>query len=697
MLEQCFMILGTACVVAGTAHAAESASFRFEDDPLNTTQTAEGTSDSYRWRESAVSWQSFTNDQLRESGDATQESPADTGNTPATPTRNEGGGRRAESGSATPKEALQTISPAENEEKLPDPPRALESPPPADSLSPFVADAENRQVPTGVPTDRARVPDGRDTLVSLPPVSANPSLTPLPEALSLAEPSGMSLTAQLLDAAMPASLTTGTAAMIVGLIGIGSFAFFSLKRRKVMRQRRLLRAVHVRSGKKLPRRHCQKDAHAWRITFLFILLLGSILPPTAAAESSVPQRLHYGGRLYDAAGTPVTAPHTMRFSFWTSADALGSDTTASGAILVSAPAFAGWQEVQTVTPDVTGQVSVELGSVTALPDMGSLPAEDLLRLSLQVEVKAAGTNDTAYELLDPDSADSAEDRFSLLSVPFALNAGMLDRRMVGTGSGAILLLGSGGLLSLQHMAAGTNQTAFALNAQNAATDAVLTFGNSILAETLKFSALNHRFEFSDSVHIEQNLTASGTLTVQGDARFNASMILNTVSYLFPASDGTASGKVLKTSGSGQLSWSDDAAAPDTAAFTDGTTESLTDAALDLWDGTYPNITPSSAAHTLLLSVMINGTANANDDEVDAFSIHRAIGENPTCNHPIVGGVFSGTFTTKTGDAWSAGATFLDAPETTVHTRYTVCSHTAATGTVSNDTGGIWFSLIELGP
>ncbi|MCA9370730.1 MAG: VCBS repeat-containing protein, partial [Candidatus Peregrinibacteria bacterium] len=56
------------------------------------------------------------------------------------------------------------------------------------------------------------------------------------------------------------------------------------------------------------------------------------------------------------------------------------------------------------------------------------------------------------------------------------------------------------------------------------------------------------------------LTASGKLIVEDNVRFNSGVILNGVTYLFPIGDGSASGKVLKTDGNGNLSWSTDAGA-----------------------------------------------------------------------------------------------------------------------------------------
>ncbi|KKW42795.1 MAG: hypothetical protein UY90_C0034G0008, partial [Candidatus Peregrinibacteria bacterium GW2011_GWA2_54_9] len=65
------------------------------------------------------------------------------------------------------------------------------------------------------------------------------------------------------------------------------------------------------------------------------------------------------------------------------------------------------------------------------------------------------------------------------------------------------------------------------------------------------------------LHAQDLLTSSGGLIVEGTSTFNGAAIfgstvkLNGVTYTFPTSDGSASGKVLKTNSAGQLSWSSD--------------------------------------------------------------------------------------------------------------------------------------------
>jgi len=123
---------------------------------------------------------------------------------------------------------------------------------------------------------------------------------------------------------------------------------------------------------------------------------------------------------------------------------------------------------------------------------------------------------------------------------------------------------------------------------------------------------------------------------------------------------------------------------------------LSDALADLWDPAQPNITPGAAANTVLVSVVIDVSGGAADDESDVFQIFRAIGASATCTDTAVGGRFS-AFTTVAGAVATASATFLDSPGTTSTVYYTVCSTTDSTGTVNNTTPRIQVTLMELGP
>lgn len=107
-----------------------------------------------------------------------------------------------------------------------------------------------------------------------------------------------------------------------------------------------------------------------------------------------------------------------------------------------------------------------------------------------------------------------------------------------------------------------------INSDNGAANAVLTFGNATTAQTLTFIDSAQKFSFSKDMRVLGNLSGSslnvdgnagiyGGLTVSGATILKSTLRLNGVTYTFPTSDGSATGKVLKTSGAGVLSWSAD--------------------------------------------------------------------------------------------------------------------------------------------
>lgn len=116
--------------------------------------------------------------------------------------------------------------------------------------------------------------------------------------------------------------------------------------------------------------------------------------------------------------------------------------------------------------------------------------------------------------------------------------------ILGTSSGRILhgndkIQGSGSLITDGSITTKTNLT---INSDNGASDAVLTFGNNTLAETLTFSVGNGRFEFSDDVYVGSTLEVDGnaqfdggTLTI-GDASGDA-VTVNSAGWTF-ANDST---------------------------------------------------------------------------------------------------------------------------------------------------------------
>ncbi|MSR87333.1 hypothetical protein EXS70_04155, partial [Candidatus Peribacteria bacterium] len=70
-------------------------------------------------------------------------------------------------------------------------------------------------------------------------------------------------------------------------------------------------------------------------------------------------------------------------------------------------------------------------------------------------------------------------------------------------------------------------------------------------------------------HAQDQLRSSGTLIVEGASIFQSTVTLNGVTYTFPYGDGAASGRVLKTNGAGQLSWSTDIDTDTNTTYTAG--------------------------------------------------------------------------------------------------------------------------------
>ena len=281
--------------------------------------------------------------------------------------------------------------------------------------------------------------------------------------------------------------------LILVLLCIGLCAHLAARDKKDGLQKLMLRTVgyvsHVLAG------------------FLILLVITGIIH----AAQTTPDKHIYNGRLLGSGGNAVTSSTSIRFSYWKSADYVPTDTTATGAINTGALNYANWHEVHTVTPNSSGYFSVVLGSDTTLPSFASMPTQTLLSLYLQVEVKAAASADTAYEVLDPDSTDTTIDRSGVLSVPFAQNADMIDQREVGTASGSIALLGSGGLLPVAHIPSGTNSGGFSIDADGTETSEIaLTFG-SALGKKLTYDLVNTVFRFNDDVEVQGNLTVTGLI------------------------------------------------------------------------------------------------------------------------------------------------------------------------------------------
>src|SRR3989338_6828798 len=88
----------------------------------------------------------------------------------------------------------------------------------------------------------------------------------------------------------------------------------------------------------------------------------------------------------------------------------------------------------------------------------------------------------------------------------------------------------------------------------------LTLGGTVFRLSGAFSGTSLEIIGTASgrvLHAQDLLSVSGGLIVEGAAVFNSTVRINGVTYTFPTSDGSASGKVLKTDSAGQLVWSTD--------------------------------------------------------------------------------------------------------------------------------------------
>ncbi|PIR54335.1 hypothetical protein COU75_01425, partial [Candidatus Peregrinibacteria bacterium CG10_big_fil_rev_8_21_14_0_10_42_8] len=105
----------------------------------------------------------------------------------------------------------------------------------------------------------------------------------------------------------------------------------------------------------------------------------------------------------------------------------------------------------------------------------------------------------------------------------------------------------------------------------------------------------------NTLHASSLLTSSGGLAIEGDSffggevTFGSGIIIGGVTYVFPVGDGSATGKVLKTDGAGNLSWSDDT---DTDTHFSGT-----GSLQNFFDNRYVN----TAGDTMTGSLILNST------------------------------------------------------------------------------------------
>ena len=214
--------------------------------------------------------------------------------------------------------------------------------------------------------------------------------------------------------------------------------------------------------------------------------------------------------------------------------------------------------------------TLNIGGVTY-----TFPGADGTSSGKVLATNSSGQLSWTSKTTDTDTTYDAGQGLTLTSTTFSVNStltgtlvdfatvsgGILHARDQLRSSGTLLVDGAatiGGTSTLQAVTATTIDTTgnittdanLTINEDNGGANAVLTFGNDAGVETITFSDSNNRFEVSDDIY------TADTLTVDGAATLGSTLNIGGVTYTFPGADGSASGKVLATDGSGQLSWTD---------------------------------------------------------------------------------------------------------------------------------------------
>lgn len=246
------------------------------------------------------------------------------------------------------------------------------------------------------------------------------------------------------------------------------------------------------------------------VLLISALLLSSLsLAAPPPGSTTAPYTVSYSGKLTDNLGVAITTAQEMRFSLWSDNDYDAGDLQVNGSINTGASGYASWQEEHTVTPDSNGLFNLQLGSSTTFPNFTSAT-----HIYLQVEVKAAAAADTSYEVLDPDGDTSdTDDRHTLNSTAFAINADTVDNADVGSSAGNIPVLDGSALLPVATIPGATNADTFILDNNNTISGAgsvTLQFGNT-LNKILEFNNTAGYFNFNDDVNITGLLTTTGTI------------------------------------------------------------------------------------------------------------------------------------------------------------------------------------------
>lgn len=246
---------------------------------------------------------------------------------------------------------------------------------------------------------------------------------------------------------------------------------------------------------------------------LFVLLFFLIPTPPALAGYRVDVTL------LDGNGDSITTALDLRISLWGVYDVRDGDIDENGNINTSATHYGGYQTTTTITPDEEGRFisrynygfyTIYTNNLTDFPE----PVE-INNVFLQLEYKDQGAPNTDYQVYDfvNDPPWQNVTRYLLVSNVsyFTYDAGPQ-----------------------------TYYNTFVLDANNnAPTEIKLEFGET-LAESLKWSKTNVRFELSDDLYID------GGLIITADLDFNlGQMVEARVENLSsaPACDANSKGRI----------------------------------------------------------------------------------------------------------------------------------------------------------
>ena len=262
----------------------------------------------------------------------------------------------------------------------------------------------------------------------------------------------------------------------------------------------------------------------------------------------------------ESGGSPITTERTIRLSLWKDSRMLSGDVS-SGVINTDTENYAGYQTELTRTPNSDGYTKISFSELTDFPGINTNNA------FMQVEHKGSGEAVSAYSLVKSSvMSGTIMDRYVLFENGLiAFNRMYNLRGLTSTGfildyednaqSGEDITLQFGTTLGEQlnwdvdtarfdfsddlHVTDNiTGSGALAteghmytagnlvLNKDNAAQDSTITFGNDAGTETVTFSDTYNRFEISDDSYTTGNMEGSGTLTTEGDINSANNLVLN---------------------------------------------------------------------------------------------------------------------------------------------------------------------------